>query len=282
MGLSKHGVVFALGLALTVSAVCGSATADSPQTRSDIKGAALIPAQTLAHSPEDGSLDDYCDGYRAKTLTAVGRQVAKLKWIVTSEAPFGRYRVVTFASGFDTGTSGMCRARNANIAVFEGSNLVALAYTTRSAGWRLGVAEPIEGGALLVWGGDWVGPPIGELRQEGDSLRLTTIADERTFCHRHAVVPNVYGQSIDVARKTLIAHGWRPERPRQSPGPWSAAVDLAKHGIIEVADCAGTGVGYCAFNYRGAPGALSITTIGGDPEPANNRVVSYNVTCARN
>lgn len=263
-------------------AACGRTAvpkSDVALTKSDIKGASLVSLATLPRSPENGSLDEYCQGYRAKKLTDLGRQVEKLGWIVTSQAQLGRYQVVSFASGFDPGTSALCSARNANIGVFNGSKLVALAYTARSADWRLGVVEPLESGALLVWGGDGEGAPIGELHAENDALRLTAIAPERTFCQGRAVVPNVYGKPLDAARKVLIAHGWRPQRPSESPGETDLAADFAKQGIIEAESCAGTGVGYCEFNYRGPSGVLSMTTVGGEPEPANNTVVRYSVGC---
>jgi hypothetical protein len=261
---------------------CGRSAQPKPaalQTHSDIKGASLVPLGTLTRSPENGKLDENCEGYRAKTLTALGKQVEALGWIVTSEAPLGRYRVVTFASGFDLGTSSICSARNANIGVFDGSTLVALAYTARKADLRLGVVESLEGGALLVWGGDGVGAPVGELHAEDAALRFTSISQERTFCNGQAVVPNVYAKPFDAARKILIARGWKPQRPDEKPGEYDLAAEFAKKGVIEAESCAGTGVGYCAFNYRGPAGTLSVTTVGGEEELKDNTVVNYSVAC---
>jgi hypothetical protein len=124
-----------------------SAAAPILQAKSDIEGVSLVGLGALPHSPESGSLDEYCEGYRVQKLTAVGSQVAKLGWIVTSDAPLGRYEVVTFASGFTPGTSAMCFARNANIVIFNGTSQVALAYSSRSARSPLGIVEPMEGGS---------------------------------------------------------------------------------------------------------------------------------------
>jgi hypothetical protein len=275
MGLPQYESVIARLAILIACAMCsGAAPADVLQTKSDIKGASLVSLRTLPRSPEKGSLDEYCEGYRAEKLTATGREVAKLGWIVTSEAPLGWYQVVTFASGFSPGTSAICYARNANIGIFNGASLIALAYTSRSAGWQLGRVEPLESGAVLVWGGDGPGPPVGELHEENNGLRLTEIAPERMFCSRRAVVPDVYGKPLDAARKILIAHGWLPQRPSERPGEYDRAAELAKRGIIEAEVCSGTGVGYCRFNYRGPAGVLSVTTLGEGPT-----VVSYDVAC---
>jgi hypothetical protein len=275
MGSPQHKAVIA-GIAILI--VCamrsGAAFSEVVQTKSDIKGASLVSLETLPRSPENGSLDAYCEGYRAGKLTALGSQVARLGWIVTSEALLGRYHVVTFASGFTASTSAMCFARNANIGVFDGSELIALAYTARAADTHLGVVEPLESGALLIWS-DPPGAPVGELHAEADGFRLTAVARERTFCRGRAVVPNVYDKPIDAARKILIAHGWRPLRPREQPGEWDGATELARRGVIEAEACSGTGVGYCAFKYGGPAGVLGVTTVGED-----NMVVRYGVTCS--
>lgn len=253
--------------------------APKPTNTSEVAGASLVALKALPRSPETSAIDPYCRGYEAEKLTATGRQVASLGWIVTSEAPLGRYQVVTFVSGFTPGTSGICFGRNANIGIFEAGKLMALAYSAKSAEGLLGVVEPLESGALLIWGADGPGPPVGELRDEEGRVRLTAVAKARSYCGRRAVVPNVYGKPLDTARKALIAGGWRPQRPSEAP-EWGSAADLAKAGVIEVEDCSGTGVGYCGFKYRGAVGVLSVITIGGGAEPAGNRVVSYDVDCA--
>nr|WP_249185212.1 hypothetical protein [Burkholderia cenocepacia] len=252
------------------------------RTGSDIAGASLVPLGTLPHSPESGSLDPFCTQYRAKTTTAAGREVAQRNWIVTSEAPLGRYTVVTFASGFNAGTSAICFVRNGNIGVFDGTTLVALGYTARKAGWQLGSVDRMENGALLVWGGNGPGAPVGELHEASGGLRLTRVAAERAFCDGRAVVPNVYAKPLDVARKILIAHGWQPLRPREKPDAMDGAATLAKHGLVEAEACSGTGVGYCALRYRNAAGVLGVTTVGGEPdEPSANTVIDYQVGCRK-
>ncbi|ELW9445215.1 hypothetical protein KDW19_00575 [Burkholderia cenocepacia] len=260
----------------------GTASAEPLRTGSDIAGASLVPLGTLPHSPERGSLDPFCTQYRAKTTTAAGRAVAWRDWIVTSEAPLGRYTVVTFASGFNAGTSAICFVRNGNIGVFDGTTLVALGYTASKAGWQLGSVDRMENGALLVWGGNGPGAPVGELHEASGGLRLTRVAAERAFCDGRAVVPNVYAKPLDVARRILIAHGWQPLRPREKPDAMDGAATLAKHGIVEAEACSGTGVGYCALRYRNAAGVLGVTTVGGEPdEPSANTVIDYQVGCRK-
>ncbi|MDS0856895.1 PASTA domain-containing protein [Burkholderia pseudomultivorans] len=273
---------FASVAVLACATLGGTASADTLHTASDIAGIALTPLGALPRSPEKGSVDDFCAQYPEKKLSAAGREVAKHGWIVTSEAPLGRYRVVSFVSGMTPGTSAICFARNANLAIFSGTELVALAYTPRSAKRSLGTVDVLESGALLIQGGDGPGAPLAELHEENGGFRITAIAAERTFCRGRAVVPNVYGQPLDAARKTLIAHGWQPLRARRKPDDSDGAATLVKHGIIEAYGCSGTGMGYCSFNYRSPAGVLGTITMGGEPDtPSENRVIDYGVTCRK-
>lgn len=255
--------------------------------KSDLGEYQLIPLRRLPRSPEKSALDEYCSGYRAAKQSPLARSVEKLGWIVTSEAPLGRFRTVTFASGFNPGTSALCFARNANIAVFEGGALVALAYPKRpyqgpdsnSNPIPLGVVEPLEDGTgLLIWT-DPPGTPVGELRVEGESLRLTARAKEHAYCQGLARVPDIYEKGIDTARRMLFARGWKPQHPAEKPGDGDMAREMAEMGLIEAEACSGTGVGFCNWAYRGKAGLLHVSTVGGALEPARNTVSSYYVEC---
>jgi hypothetical protein len=273
MRISKHGIA-AFGTAL-LAALAVSGCSPAVQTGSDVPGLSLVALSDLPRSPESGAVvEAYCEAYQAKDLTATGRAVEARGWKVTSEAALGRYRVVSFVSGFDPGTSGICTARNGNIGVFDGTRLVALAYAPGGSDLAPGPVEALESGALLVWDGGYPAPPLGELRLERDQPRLTPVGPERTFCRRTATVPTVYGQPIETARKTLIARGWRPLPPEAAPGEYDGASELAGRGVIEAEGCSGTGMGFCAFKYQGVGGVLGVTTAGED-----HQVVSYGVTC---
>ena len=279
-----------IGLAVPLRGTgAGEAAARTSGLRvaSDLEEYQLIPMHSLPRSPEKSALDAYCSGYRAAKQSPLARSIEKLGWIVTSEAPLGRFRAVSFASGFNPGTSALCFARNANIAVFEGNALVALAYPKRpyqgpdsnSNPIPLGIVEPLEDGpGLLIWT-DPPGVPVGELRVEGESLRLTARAKEHAYCQGRARVPDIYEKGIDTARRMLFARGWKPQRPAEKPGDGDMAREMAKQGLIEAEACSGTGVGFCNWAYRGKAGLLHVTTVGGAPEPANDTVSSYDVEC---
>jgi len=276
-------------VATTQSALGGGPATDASGLRvtSELPEYQFVKLRTLPRSPESARPDEYCSGYRAKRLSSVAYGVEKLGWIVTSEAPLGRFKVITFTSGFDPGTSALCFTHNANIAVFERDAVVALAYAKRpyrgpnsnSKPSPLGVVEPLaDKSGLLVWT-DPPGSPVGELHADGESIRLVARAHEHTYCNGRTKVPDLYERGIDAARRVLLSQGWVPERPADPPGEGDMARDMAAKGLIEAETCSGTGVGYCAWNYRSEEALLHVATVGGEPEPADNTVVSYNVEC---
>ncbi|MDO5642881.1 MAG: hypothetical protein Q4G26_10935, partial [Paracoccus sp. (in: a-proteobacteria)] len=56
--------------------------------------------------------------------------------------------------------------------------------------------------------------------------------------------------------------------------------EMADEGFPEIQDCAGTGFGFCGFDYRNANGdVLNVTTVGERYEGSGPDVSSYGVTC---
>ncbi|SFK03653.1 hypothetical protein SAMN03159338_3076 [Sphingomonas sp. NFR04] len=281
---------------LPATAASGPAAGSRPVNRpasaselplvSDLAAYKLVQAQRLPRSPERSRLDEACSGYRPKKQSAVAQWVRRAGWIVTSEAPLGKFKVVSFVSGFDPGTSGLCFARNANLAVFDQGRLVALAFRKHSTSKDddtspLGPVEALEDGSgLLVWT-DPPGMPVGELRLAETGLRLANRAKAHRYCHGRVKVPDIYGEDIPSARKMLSAEGWRPDPPAEKPGKLDQARVWVEKGYVEAERCAGTGVGYCSWNYRAAAGRLAVVTVGGGGTGQGDTAVSsYGVECA--
>lgn len=250
---------------------------------SELPDYAFVRLAILPRSPETAPVDEFCDQYAATPESSAAQIVAKAGWTVTSEAPYAGFTVVSFASGFDPGTSAICFARNANIAVFDGEALVALAYSKKpnreDEPSPLGPVTPLEDGSGLLVFTDPPGAPIGELKGDAKALRLKVRSIQHAFCEGKAIVPDIYDMSIDRARKLLHAQGWMSEPPAEAPNRYDLAHDMAVRGLIEAETCSGTGVGYCAWNYRGKAARLGVTTVGGEADPARNIVVGYGVVC---
>jgi len=263
-----------LGLAMALPGVAQTA-APTVRVQSDLKD---IRIQAITSLPKaGGSADDRngCPWRVIRPKSAAAKLVAAQGWAVTADVPLGAYRAVSFAGQMEAGTSGTCSITQGNVAVFDGDKMLALAYGKSAEDTAIGNLTALEGGTVRVWDGDAVGSPVGDLRIEADgTVHLGKLADEESVCKGQAKVPNVYGMSIDKARKVLAAKGWKPVRGGASPEPRQAA--LVRRGIAEAESCAGTGLGYCDFGYAGPAGRLTLTTVGEDALPS---VSDYAVMC---
>ena len=229
----------------------------------------------LPRAPADGG-EGECDHLLKGPRSAAGRIVAGKGWKVTAEQPVGRYQAVSFIGRVEQGTSGSCLLDAGNVALFEGTTLRAIVHGTDSLDAAVGYVKPLEGGSLRIWNGDFLPLPVADLTVGADGgVAVTALAPQEKVCRGTGTVPNIYGMPIDKARAALGKAGWTPVRPDMVPTD-SRAMDLVRHGVIEVDDCSGTGFGFCAFAYRGATGTLSVTTVGDAEMP---QVASYGVEC---
>jgi hypothetical protein len=273
-----------LAAAVMAAPVAGSASAIAADdqllsTVSELKGLKFTLLNKLPAAPAKSGDTQACAASIVQPTTKAGRLVAARGWSVTGEAKVGGFQAVSFAGRFEDGTSGTCSITDGNVAVYDNDVLVAIAYAERSSKLSIGRIAGLEGGALRLWSGDFLPAPIGDIELTGDNtLRLGAVAGAETLCAGKAVVPNIYGMSIDKARAALAAKGWSPvpAEPNGESDASSREADLIKQGIPEVDGCAGTGLAYCSFNYRGAAGTLAVSTAGEDDLP---QVVGYEATC---
>ncbi|WP_295978637.1 Stk1 family PASTA domain-containing Ser/Thr kinase [uncultured Variovorax sp.] len=274
MPLRSSLTALAFGLALSTPAPAQTVPS-APRLQSDLKDIRVRAVASLPRAGGEASERDGCSWRTIKPKSAAAKLVAAQGWAVMADLPLGAYRAVSFAGRMEPGTSGTCNITQGNVALFDGDRLFALAYGKSADDAAIGNLTPIEGGSVRVWDGGIVGSPVGDLRAEADgTVRLGRVADEESVCQGRASVPNVYGKPVDKARKALAAKGWKPVRIK--PDGESRQAELIRHGIVEVESCAGTGLGYCSFSYRGAAGTLSLVTAG---ESAMPNVVGYNVEC---
>jgi hypothetical protein len=222
-----------------------------------------------------------CENYVVRPVSAAGRLVAARGWAVTGDEAFGTYRAVSFAGKFEPSTSAHCSVEQGNIGIFNGTKLLALAYAPQGSEESIGKIVTLEDGGLRVWSGDILSSPIGDIHvPHGELMRLGALAAEDSFCHSKVLVPNIYGQPIDKARRILMDKGWKPVASKPVSDPEAREAGFVKHGIVEVDSCAGTGYAFCAFNYKSSMGLLSVTTAGEGSEMKDTpNVVDYHVRC---
>lgn len=246
----------------------------------------IVSAISLPTNPNRGPVDDYCSSYVvANPKSQGGRLADRNGWIVTSETKLGTYDAVTFVGGLDPATSAACFHQDGNLAIFDGSRLEAIAYRQHSSKNpltigdqgvedSLGSADQIDERKIRLYYGLPSAPFADVVLRDGISIEQT--GKEDRVCGGAAVVPNIYNEDIRQARKRLIAYGWRPQKPTEELNG-GIDEDLKKQGVVEVEACAGTGFGYCAFNYEHKKGfGLRVISAGDDPN-----VIGYEAHCGR-
>lgn len=284
-GMRKGRILLAASLAsaLMLGAPAALAAAvgmgdEPPSTSSEVKGVAFRLLTTLPRAPGAVEGLDECSHLTVKPASEAGRVVAGRGWAVTGEAKLGTsLRAVSFAGGFERGTSGTCQVNDGNVGVFDGSKLVALLYAEKGAEQSLGRIEALEGGGVRVLGGDFLPTPLGDIRSIDDyKFEFNPVAASDGVCGGRAKVPNINNMPIDKARAALRANGWMPVPSSEQDRTDNRVADLVKLGVVEAEACSGTGLGYCNFNYRGEAGTLSVTTVGDNDYPS---VSDYDVKC---
>lgn len=241
---------------------------------------AFVPLDRLPANPSRGNLSGDCDHLLTTPESEAGRLAKTLGWGITAEMRVAGVTAVSFVGSATPATSGTCQLTDGNIGLFEGGHLIALAYARPSAKWSIGRIAPRAAGGARIWDGDVVPRPIADLApRAGGGFTIGAVATRDPVCNGAAIVPTIYDRPIDRARVILRRAGWDPVPTAIDPGNRDSRVaDLAAAGISEVEDCAGTGLGFCSFAYRGKAGDLSVITVGDGPMPV---VSGYRVACRR-
>jgi hypothetical protein len=227
---------------------------------SEIKGISIAPASVLPAAPASAKKRTDCEDFLIKPKTAAGQLVAAKGWAVTGEVKIGSYTAVSFVGRLEFVGSGTCMMTRGNIGIFD-DKLLGIAYTKQADDGLIGTVTQLDGGGARLYDGN-LGAPVADLKlTDVGEFSLTSLAAFDSVCSGKAKVPNVANLPIDKARKLSSDAGWKPvpAKPETDEGYES---DLRKAGLTEAESCAGTGMGYCNFDYEGAAGKLSVTTMG--------------------
>jgi hypothetical protein len=265
--------------AFCLAGAAGPATAqqrvDSDATlavSSKVPGIEITRLAALPKAPPSASTRSDC-GIQDQPGSDGGKMAHALGWGVTGEAKLGGYDVVSFAGKFEAATSGSCEIDAGNVALFQGRQLVAIVYASSHAKLSISNIQPI-GDHLRILDGDLIPMPVGDLRLAGDhAIEVDPLPDADPICNDQGAAPNVYGKSIQQARKTLMTQGWAPVRSSSSD---PLARQLHTRGIIEADDCSGTGFAFCGYRYRKSKMELHLTTFGDGDAPT---VSGYAAVC---
>lgn len=269
---------------LAVIAIAGAPThPPSLKVNSSVESVRVVPAITLPANPDGGHIDEYCTDlnprFDIKPGSAGGRYAASRGWLITSETKLGKYDAVTMVGALDAATSGTCVHRDGNLAIFEGSHLIAIAYQRprRSSEEAypdgIGSAEQMDPRRIRLRWGLPAAPMADVVLRDGFYVERTPKED--SACGGRVLVPNIFELDIRKARRKLLANGWKPVRSSEKNYGLEAA--LRKQGVVEAEICSGTGYGFCIFNYAKPKGVSLVVTSAGD----GDTVISYDVQCGQ-
>ncbi|ALN63110.1 putative lipoprotein [Lysobacter antibioticus] len=250
----------------------------------------VAPTPALA---DDGSVPE-CAG-EAKSSEA--RAAVAAGWTIRTDMAWGKdYRVVGVAPRATQVAGFGCMFPAARVLFFRDGRAVAQLRDLKAdeESFDSGVqgvfehsAEPAEpagkaGSELRV--GEWQVARARVLATAA-GLELTALPALDAYCGGAAKVPRIEGLSLPQARAKLLAQGWRGVQPDREEGAERFLGGLIEAGYPEVVDCAGTGQGYCSFEYAADAGhGLAVTTAGEHGEDDGKAywptVVGSEVTCA--
>lgn len=250
----------------------------------------VAPTPPLA---DDGSVPE-CAG-EAKSSEA--RAAVAAGWTIRTDMAWGKdYRVVGVAPRATQVAGFGCMFPAARVLFFRDGRAVAQLRDLKAdeESFDSGVqgvfehrAEPAEpagkvGSELRV--GEWQVARARVLATDA-GLELTDLPALDAYCGGAAKVPRIEGLSLPQARAKLLAQGWHGVQPDREEGAERFLGGLIEAGYPEVVDCAGTGQGYCSFEYAADAGhGLAVTTAGEHGEDDGKAywptVVGSEVTCA--
>ena len=235
--------------------------------------AALLAELPKAPPRDDDSDEGYCDQYHAAPVSTGARTAAAKGWLIAKEGRLGPLTAVTIVATFEPGTSGVCFPRGGNIAFFDGDTLVGILYSAADKDVSIGGFEAV--GDRLRVGAGTPAPPYGDITLNDRAIRFGPIAASDSVCGGRRTVPNIYGLSIQAARRKLIASGWKPV-PSTAEAEF-LTLDLRNEGVVEANGCAPTGYGQCGFSYAAGRDRLGVGSVGDEPV----MVSGYSVECRK-
>ena len=247
-----------------------TATSRLPGLHAKALGTLPAPAK-----PSKFAQDDFCSYIAQKPETAAGKDAAAKGWTVSSEVTEGGFTAVGIFSQGEQGTSGTCMVRDGNIAIYRGTQLLGIVYADTPKEGEMGdvggVMKTPTPGRLRI--GDFTPANYvsGDIVLAENGFEVVPLATSEKYCGLD--IPSLYGKEVPKARALLAKTGWKPKAPREE-GEVSYPGHLT--GEPEIADCSGTGYGFCSGGYAHPSGALMSFTTAGDG-PAT--IVSYDVTC---
>ena len=211
-----------------------------------------------------------CNGTIIEPVTLNGKIISAKSWGVLSEQSLGPFEFVSFAGEFQDGLSGSCIVNQGNVAIFKAGELVGVIYDSSKDYGLIGKLWIAEGGVVQL--STPRSSPWADIKILKDKIKIEYRASVQSFCNGSVIVPNIVGEPISEARKSLIEFAWEPITQTEE-GSFSFIEGMRKSGIVETIDCGATG--FCSFEYQRPNRYLWVQSYGDTP----NNVLYYFASC---
>jgi len=271
----------ALGIALLLSISLGSvgnAGSNNLEVVNEVTELKFSYLKTIPMGPLPSDFDrGWCNDSIIEPVTLNGKIISAKSWGVLSEQSLGPFEFVSFAGEFKDGLSGSCIISQGNVAIFKAGELVGVIYTSSKDDQLIGKLWIAEGGVLQL--STPRSSPWADIKILKDKIQIEYRASVQSFCNGAVIVPNVVGEPIREARQSLIEFAWEPIIQTEEV-VLSFVEEMRQSRIVETIDCAGTGFGYCSFEYENANASLYVTTSEQTvPVGYDDVVLYYGVSC---
>ena len=271
----------ALGIALLLSISLGSvgnAGSNNLEVVNEVTELKFSYLKTIPMGPLPSDFDrGWCNDSIIEPVTLNGKIISAKSWGVLSEQSLGPFEFVSFAGEFKDGLSGSCIISQGNVAIFKAGELVGVIYTSSKDDELIGKLWIAEGGVVQLLNPlfqSWA-----DIKILKDKIQIEYKASVQSFCNGAVIVPNVVGEPIREARQSLIEFAWEPIKQTEEV-IFPFVEEMRQSGIVETIDCAGTGFGYCSFEYENANANLNVTTSEQTvPVGYDDVVLYYGVSC---
>ena len=213
----------------------------------------------------------FCINQIIEPKTGSGMDLVEKGWRVLSEKSIGPFDFVSFAGDFRDGLSGACIIRQGNVSISKAGELFGVIYTNSKDDELIGRLSVAEGGVVQILSSG--SSPWADIKILKNQIKIENKASIQSFCSGSVIVPNIIGEQIGGARKSLIEFSWEPIVQTQEV-VLSFVETMRESGLVETIDCGGTGMGYCSFEYENADAKLWVQSSGDE-----NRVLYHSVSC---
>ena len=256
----------------------GNAGSNNVEVVNEVTELKFSYLKTIPMGPLPNDFDKgWCDRSIIEPNTISGKNILKKGWGILSEQSLGPFEFVSFAGEFKDGLSGSCIISQGNVAIFKAGELVGVIYTSLKDDELIGKLWIAEGGVVQLLNPlfqSWA-----DIKILKDKIQIEYKASVQSFCNGAVIVPNVVGEPIREARQSLIEFAWEPTIQTEEV-VLSFVEEMRQSRIVETIDCAGTGFGYCSFEYENANASLYVTTSEQTvPVGYDDVVLYYGVSC---